>query len=133
MTARRLTPRWRCRPDDAGSDAPRDRDQPAGLIGHSDVSVTVGAPDRDAEPRQLTQEQRRRVPIVVVQAHADHAHRGVHGREEVRIGVRRAVVRDFEHIGVHVDVGGEHRLLRFHLGVAGQEDAALADGRAKHE
>jgi hypothetical protein len=43
------------------------------------IAIEIGAPNRHAEPRHLTQEHGRRVAIIVVQPNTDDAHAGLHG------------------------------------------------------
>jgi hypothetical protein len=93
---------------------------------HGHVAVEVRAPYGYSEPGQLGQQQRTRVTVIVVQANGDHRNFRMHAREECGIGVRRAVVRHLEHVGVNVDAGGEHRLLCLDLGVARQQDRHAA-------
>lgn len=71
--------------------------------------------------------------IVVVQPDTDHTDRRVRRCEERRIGVRRTVVRNLEHIRTQVDPGGEQSLLGLDLRVAGQQNAYPVDLGAQHE
>ncbi len=71
--------------------------------------------------------------VVVVQTDADHADARAHGREKIRIEVRRAVVRHLEHVGADVDALCQHRLLRLDLDITWQQDGGVADSRAEHQ
>jgi hypothetical protein len=110
-----------------------DRHQPVRRAADRDVAVPVGAEQGHAQPGHLGQQQRRRMAVVVVDAHAHHRGLRVHGGEEIRIEVRRSVVRDLEHVRTQVDAGGDEIPLRLHLGVAGQENPNAVDFCAEHE
>jgi hypothetical protein len=110
-----------------------DGGEPTRLPDHSDVTIAVRPEQRHAEARHLVQQDRRRVPIVVVEANAHHRDGGVDGGEEVRIGVGRAVVRDLEHVGAKIRAGREQRALSLDLGVARQEDAYAVDHRPQDQ
>ena len=107
----------------AGAGLVADRDQRAGPDRHRDVAVPVGAADRQAQPGQLGQQQRRRVAVVVVQADRDQRHPGMHraaGTPASEIGA--AVMRHLEDVGPQVGAGRQQVVLRLDLGVAGQQD-----------
>jgi hypothetical protein len=63
-----------------------------------DVALTVGPEYRDAEPRHLGEQHRRRMSVVVVRADADDRERRMRGREKGRVGIGRAVMRDLEDV-----------------------------------
>jgi hypothetical protein len=98
-----------------------------------DITVLIGAQQRHAEPSHLGQQQRRRVPVRVAGADADHGHPGVHRGEEVRIEIRRAVVRHLQHVSPHIGTGRHQVLLCFDLDIAGQQDPHPADLCAEHQ
>ena len=54
---------------------------------------------------------------------------GPAGREELRVGVRAAVVRHLEHVGPQVDPAATEPGLRLGAEVAGEQDPHAADGR----
>jgi hypothetical protein len=85
---------------------------------HGDIAVTIRSLDRHTQPAELGQQQRRRMPVVVVQPDRNHRHSGVHGSQEPRIGVRASVVRNLQHVGPEVDARVKHSLLLLHLRVA---------------
>jgi hypothetical protein len=61
------------------------RGQPAGPADEGHIAVAIGAEHRHAEPPQRAEQQRRRMPVVVVQADADHRDAGVHCGEEAEV------------------------------------------------
>lgn len=117
----------------ARSDAVRHDGQVTGRPDHCDVAVPIGTEQRHSEPTHLGEQQRRRMPVVVVDADADHSDLGVHGGEEVRIEVRRTVVRHLQHVGAQVGAGCDEVLLRLDLGIAGQEDPHAAHLGAEYQ
>jgi hypothetical protein len=119
--------------DRAGPDPADNRGQHAVVHGERDVAVEIRASHRHAEPRHLTQQYGRGMAIVVVESHADHADPGVRRRQERRVRVRRAVVRNLQDVGAQVDTGGEDLALFLDLGVARQQDPYSVHGRAHHQ
>jgi hypothetical protein len=73
------------------------------------------------------------MPVVVVETHTDHAHPRMDRRQEVRVGVGRAVVRDLQHVRGDVHTVGQHGLLRLDLDVTRQQDAHVTDPRPEHQ
>ena len=63
------------------------------------VALAVGPVHAHPGPRQPGQQPLGRVPVGVVRPHRDQRHAGAAGREEGRIGVRAAVVRNLQHVG----------------------------------
>jgi hypothetical protein len=110
-----------------------ERSEVAGAADDRDVAVLIGTEHRNAQPRHRIEQDRRRVPVVVVEPDADHADRCVHCREEVRIRIGRSVVRHLQHVGAQVGAGGQQRLLGLDLRIAGQQDPHPADLGAQHE
>jgi hypothetical protein len=108
-----------------------------GQVTHSaadgEVALAVGPESGHTDPRQFVQQQRRRMAVVVVGAHADDRDRSVDGREELRVRVRRPVVRHLEDVGSQVGPGREQILLGLDLGVARQQDPNPVDLGAEHE
>jgi hypothetical protein len=100
------------------------------VLGDRDVAVVVGAQQRHGEHSHLVQQTRRRMAVVVVQADAHHRDPRVCRREEVRVEVRRAVVRHLQDIGAQGCAGGEDRGLLGWRGVAGEQDADAVHGSA---
>jgi hypothetical protein len=101
--------------------------------GDGDIAVQIGAQCRHAQLRELGQQHRRRLAVVVVGSHADHADRGVYRREERGIGVSRAVVRHLEHVRAQILAGPEQPVLLLDLGVAAEHDPDTVDGGHQHE
>ena len=73
------------------------------------------------------------MPVVVVYAHTHHGDLRVNGGKEVRIEIRRAVVRHLQHVGPQVGTGRDEVLLSFDLRVAGQQDPDPTDLSSQHE
>ena len=69
---------------------------------------------------------------VVVHPDADHHHRGIDRRNELRQQLRGAVVRQLQHIRVEPRAGAEQRPLGVLLDVAGQQHADAADLDHQH-
>jgi hypothetical protein len=68
-----------------------------------------------------------------MRADADDANRRVHGRQERRIGVGRAVMRHFQDVRAQIFPRPEQPVLFLHLGIAAEHDPHAIDGRAQHE
>jgi hypothetical protein len=109
------------------------RGEGAGPADDGDVAVVIGAEQRHAQPSHLGQQHRRRMAVVVVQAHADHGDRRMNRGQEGGVGVRRAVMRHLEDVGPQVGAGVQQPTLGLDLGVAGQQDAHAADLGPHHE
>ena len=82
------------------------------------VALPVGAVHPHAGLRQPGQQPAGRVAVGVVGADRDQRHAGAAGGEELRVGVRAAVVRHLEHVGPQIDAAGDDP--RLGLGARGR-------------
>jgi hypothetical protein len=98
-----------------------------------DVTVPVGAKERHTQPGHLGEQDGRRMPVIVVQADADHRDGRMSGGEECRVGVGGAVMRNLEHVGPQIRARVQQRALRVDLRVAGEQDANALDLGSQHE
>ena len=69
------------------------------MCGDRDVSVKVGATDRNTKLRKPVKQHRGRMPVVVVGPNGDQRDSRMDGSEEFRRRIGTAVVRDLEHLG----------------------------------
>ena len=114
----------------AAGPGPAHGDPPvARRAGDGQVALAIGAMHLHAVPHQVGQGAAGRVAVRVVGAHRDQRDPRAGCRQEPRIGVGAAVVRDLEHVGPDIDPPVEDAGLRLGAQVAGEEDphAALGD------
>lgn len=100
----------------------RHRRQLAGRPDDRDIAVLIGAKQWHAEPSHLGEQQRRRMPVIVVGADAHHRDLGMHGGEKVWIEIRGTVMRHLQHVGTQVGAGRHQIPLRLDLGITRQQD-----------
>jgi hypothetical protein len=114
-----------------GPPHPPPSDHTVGGEHEADGAVEVGAVD--ADPLELGEHRRRRVPVVVASPDPDQRVARPDGREEPR-GVRRApMMRDLEHGGAQRRRVAQQQRLGDHLCVAGEEHAAARGGEVQHD
>lgn len=91
-----------------------------------DIAIAVGPPDRNSEAGKLGQQDWRRVAVVIVGAHADHADGRMRSREESERRVRGPVVRNLEHVRPQVHSACKHGVLGLDFSVTRQQDSFSA-------
>ena len=97
------------------------------VVDDGHIAVLIGATYRDAQLAELGEQQRGRVAVVVVPPDRDDRQLCMYRLQELRIGVRAAVVGDLEHVRADVDARRQRGLLFLHLGITGKQQPQAAD------
>jgi len=105
----------------------------AGSTHDGQVALAVGSVHPHVVGREPVERAGRRVTIGVVGTHRDEGDAGLGRGQEVRIGVRAAVVRDLQHVGLQVHPAGQDAGLRLRVQVAGEQDPDAALGHPHQE
>jgi hypothetical protein len=110
------------RPAVAGDDRPV-----AGASGDRQIALPVGAVHPHAVVREPAQQPARGMAVRVVRADRHQRHPRPRGRQEARVGVGAAVVRDLEDVRGQVDAVPHQAGLGLRAQVTGQQDPQPVD------